>query len=302
MGLLERDSRGYMFSLDLLLALIPLTLLLGLVAADMDNILFQAEDAIFRGSTERIAADAVSTLLETSGDPTSWEQTGNPTVPGLAQYDAFKGIPIEGTISSQKLASLTLGDLQNMVGSEYGVYMTVSSITSTGSNGANIKTLGTYNSNAQDIVRVERVARYALLQAVSKSEGEIRGSGVSREYYDPPHKFATSYYYNQTYDYWVVFDNHGYEPSNVNLTINTNTITFTDLTDPVQLDPSNLKLDESNPSEFFNNTVKLIAIAPPGAWMNFYIVQVPKGTSLNVITLSNIKPEPCRLEFYIWTT
>ncbi len=302
MGLLDRDSRGYAFSLDLLLALIPLTLLLGLVAADMDNILFQAEDALFRGSTERIAADTVSTLLETSGEPTTWEQTGNPTVLGLAQYDATKGIPVEGTISSQKLAAMTLPQLQNMVGSEYGVYMTVSSITTTGINGANIKTLGTYNSNAQDIVRVERVARYALLQAVSKSEGDIRGSGIYREYYDPPEKFATSYYYNQTYDYWVVFDNHGYEPMNVNLTINTNpTITFTDLTNPVQLNSSYLNLNATNPNQFINNTVKIGAVASPGAWMNFYIVQVPKDTSSNVIILGNVIPQPCRLEFYIWT-
>lgn len=301
LGLLDRDSRGYAFSLDLLLALIPLTLLLGLVAADMDNILFQAEDAIFRGSTERIAADAVSTLLETSGEPVNWELTGKPTVLGLAQYDSFKGIPVEGTISSQKLAAMTLPQLQNMVGDEYGVYMTVSDILSSGSNGATIKSLGSYDSSAQDIIRVERVARYALLQAVSKSEGEIRGSNIYREYYDPPNKFVTSYYYNETYDYWIVFDNHGYAPENVNLTINTNTITFTDLANPIQLDPINLNLNQTNPNQFLNNTVKLGAVAAPGAWMNFYIVQVPKGTSSNVITLENIIPKPCRLEFYIWT-
>jgi hypothetical protein len=301
LGLLDRDSRGFMFSLDLLLALIPLTLLLGLVAADMDNILFQAEDTIFRGSTERVAADAMSTLLETSGEPSTWEQTGNPTVPGLAQYDASKGIPVEGTISSQKLAALTLPQLQNMVGNEYNVYMTVSRIQTSGSNGANIKTLGTYNSNAQDIVRVERVARYALLQAVSKSEGEIRGSGIYREYYDPPGKFATSYYYNQTYDYWIVFDNHGYAPENVNLTINTNTITFTDLGTPLKLDPIYLNLNETNPSQFLNNTVKLGAVANPGVWMNFYIVQVPKNTTSSDLTLQNIIPQPSRVEFYIWT-
>ena len=59
------------------LALIPITLLLGFVAADMDNLLYQMEDTVFRSSMDRAAGDAVSTLLETSGDPTDWEVNGN---------------------------------------------------------------------------------------------------------------------------------------------------------------------------------------------------------------------------------
>ncbi|MFZ0441196.1 MAG: hypothetical protein WAL81_00995, partial [Methanobacterium sp.] len=67
MPLLSKDSRGFALSLDLLLALIPITLLLGFVAADMDNLLYQMEDTVFRSSMDRSAGDAVSTLLETSG-------------------------------------------------------------------------------------------------------------------------------------------------------------------------------------------------------------------------------------------
>ena len=78
LGVLSNDSRGFAISLDLLLALIPITLLLGFVAADMDNILFQIEDTVFRSSMDRTAGDAVSTLVATSGDPNNWENTGNP--------------------------------------------------------------------------------------------------------------------------------------------------------------------------------------------------------------------------------
>ena len=34
----SRDSRGFAFSLDVLLALIPLTIILGMAVANMDNI------------------------------------------------------------------------------------------------------------------------------------------------------------------------------------------------------------------------------------------------------------------------
>ena len=73
MGLLSLDSWGYALSLDLLLAIIPLTLVMGFVAADMDNILYQTGDAVFRSSMDRVASDTVSTLLETSGTQNNWE-------------------------------------------------------------------------------------------------------------------------------------------------------------------------------------------------------------------------------------
>ena len=75
MGILSRDSRGFALSLDLLLAIIPITLLLGFVAADMDNLIYNMEDVVFRSSMDRTAGDAVNTLLETSGVPPNWETT-----------------------------------------------------------------------------------------------------------------------------------------------------------------------------------------------------------------------------------
>ena len=67
LSLLSDDSRGFAISLDLLLALIPITLVIGFVASDMDNLLFQMEDTVFRSSMDRAAGDAIGTLLQTSG-------------------------------------------------------------------------------------------------------------------------------------------------------------------------------------------------------------------------------------------
>jgi hypothetical protein len=296
---MDSDSLGFALSLDLLLALIPITLMLGMVAADMDNIMFQMQDTIFRGSTERVAADTANTLLSTSGQPIDWETTGTPIVPGLAQYDNNQGMPIEGLISSSKLAALN--NLSDMIGPGYGYYMTISYISTNGQNGASVKSLGS-TPNGQDVVRVERVARYAKLTSVSKIEGEIRGSGSSKTYTNPPNTFATNYYYNQTYQYWVVVNSTGYTASNVTVSINTNTINFTDF-NPKQIDPTFLNFNQTNPTQLYNNTVKVTAAGTPGSWMNLYIIQVPRNppVSQNEINLANTQPQPCRLELYLWT-
>lgn len=298
MRLLGRDSGGYALSLDILLALIPLTLVLGMVAADMDNVFYQMEDAIFRGSTERVAADTVSTLLETSGTPIYWETTGNASVPGLAKYDENKKIPDEGTISSAKLGALTLNQLENMVGPEYGVYMVVYNISDNGLNDAKLKELGNYNSSVQDIIRIEKVATYSKLNVVSEIVGEIRGSGISRQYNDPPYKFKTSAYYNQTYEYWIVFENGGYSSANVNVTINGNNINFTNF-DPKLINSTFLNTTSTTPTD---NNVQVRAIGTPGTWINIYIVQVtrnpPSPFEKNV---QNTRPQSCRLELFLWT-
>lgn len=98
MGFLDDDQRAFVISLDLLIAIIPLTIMIGMVTADMGNIMFQIEDTVFRGSMDRVAADTMNSLLETSGTPPNWEKTGNLSLVGLAKYDQSKGKPIEGTI------------------------------------------------------------------------------------------------------------------------------------------------------------------------------------------------------------
>lgn len=299
LSIMDSDSLGFALSLDLLLALIPITLMLGMVAADMDNIMFQMQDTIFRGSTERVAADTANTLLSTSGQPVDWETTGNPIVPGLAQYDNNQGIPIEGLISSSKLAALN--NISGMIGPGYGYYMTVSYILANGQKGATIKSLGSAPTG-QDVVRVERIARYARLTSVSKIEGEIRGTGASKQYTNPPDNFKTSGFYNQTYEYWIVVDNHGYNETNVTVSINTNTITFANF-NPKQINPSFLKFNGTN-STLYDNSVTVTAGGVPGSWMNLYIIQVPKNppVSQNEITVANTQPQPCRLELYLWNT
>ncbi len=64
-----KDKQGFVFSLDLLLALIPLTILFGTLVISMDNITYLSQSTIFQSSLERHASDVADALVETSGVP-----------------------------------------------------------------------------------------------------------------------------------------------------------------------------------------------------------------------------------------
>ncbi|KAF5078413.1 hypothetical protein DSECCO2_140880 [anaerobic digester metagenome] len=295
---IKRDSRGYAFSLDLLLALIPITIVLGMVAGDVDNMMYQVQDTVFRGSMDRVAFDTMNTLLETSGTPTNWEETGNPSVAGLAIYDPSDG-PLEGTIDTNKLPSLTQGDVQNLIGDDYDFFMKVTYL----KDGTLVKSLGTYNSGADDIVRVERVAIYSNLKIVSQAKDLIRYTGTPRVYSNPPDPFQTSKYYLQTYDYYVLLVNRGYSSVEVNINnervFDPNDIrgsqdeyaTLVKLIDPKAL---------YNETELQNNTVDVRGTSTPGSSLDVYIVQVVKGTPKEDVNLDSVVPQKVKFELYIW--
>ena len=294
---IKRDSRGYMFSLDLLLALIPITIILGMVAGDIDNMMYQVQDTVFRGSMDRVAFDAMDTLLETSGEPTNWEETGNPSVAGLAIYDPSDG-PLEGTIDTLKLPALTENDVQNLIGDDYGFFLNVTYL----SNSKTVKSLGTYNASANDVVRVERVAIYSNLKIVSQAKDLIRYTGTPRVYSNPPDPFQTNKYYLQTYDYYVLLVNRGYSSVEVNIN-NERVFDPNDIQGNEQyatlvklIDPNALY----NETEFMNNTVDVRGTSKPGSSLDVYIVQVVKGTPKEDVNLGNVVPQKVKCELYIW--
>lgn len=299
MGLLSRDSRGFALSLDLLLAIIPLTLLLGFVAADMDNLLYQMEDSVFRSSMDRTAGDAVNALLETSGDPYNWETIGSANIVGLAQFDTSKNGPIEGTVDPVKLGALTVGQVQNLVGNNYNFYMDVSTINKTGTP-VSIKTLGnnTYSS-ANDVVKVEKVVLASKFKIISSQVGQIRYTGGIRSFNIP--SFQTSFNANQTYDYWILIANNvGFTAATVS--INNNAINFTsaNMNNAAMINSNFLNLNASSPNTFYNNTVTMNGTGAFPSSMDIYIVQAPKNTTIAQITTDSVVPKNSKFDFYLW--
>ncbi len=221
LGLFTNDNRGFALSLDLLLAIIPLTIAMGFIAADMDNILYQTSDAVYRSSMDRAASDAVSTLMETSGTPSNWEINGNPSVVGLAQFNTATNSPIEGTIDPIKLASLSTTEVQNLVGPNYSYYLNVSTINTSP---VTLKTLGNTNyGSSKDVVRIQRDAMASEFDVISSLVGQVEYTGGSRSYTLP--SFQTSFNTVQSYDYWIlIVNNTGY--SSATVFVNNNAINF----------------------------------------------------------------------------
>ena len=299
LSLLSDDSRGFAISLDLLLALIPITLVIGFVASDMDNLLFQMEDTVFRSSMDRAAGDAVSTLLQTSGTPNDWEINGNTNIVGLAQLDPSTNTSMQGTIDPLKLAALTAPQVQQLVGNQYGFYMNVSTINNSGTP-ISLKTMGNSSfSSAKDVVRVQRIAQASQFKVVSSLIGQIRYLGGTRSFSIP--SFQTSYNSNQTYDYWILIANNvGFTNATVN--INNNPINFnsTNINTPALINPNFLTTNSTNQGQYYNNTVTLNASGSFPSSMDIYIVQAPKNTAVGSITTSSVVPKPSNFIFYLW--
>lgn len=297
MGFLDDDSKGFVISLDLLIAIIPLTIMIGMVSADMGNIMFQIEDTVFRGSMDRVAADTMNTLLETSGTPPDWEKTGNLTLVGLAKYDQRKGKPNEGTISPTKLAFVVENptSVQNIIGDEYGFYMTVNTLDTNTSMGS----IGTYNASVNDIVRVDKVVLCSRLETVSSLMNEIRYTGQSRNYIAP--EFQTSERYNQTYNYWIIFlDNTGFTSATVTINGNVINLDSSNINNAYLINSTYLKTNTSNNNQFLNNTVTLNATGNFGSSVNFFIVQAPKSVTSNGINYDTVNPKECLFVLYLW--
>lgn len=307
MGLLDGDSRGYAISLDLLLALIPLTLVLGLVAADMDNVMYEMQDVLYRGSTERVAADTMNTLLTTSGQPYNWEENVNSTVvPGLAKYDLSKNQPVRYYLLPRKMISITSSQIQGMLGDQYGFALNISGI----NNNVNVLKRGSYNNgsidpSARDVVGVQRIVLYSQWEIVS-SAVNIRGTGKPLTITGD--SFPTNQQYNDIFDYYVYVNSTGIT-SVTSAWVDINSVTvvspddFRSGTNPVVklIDPAEYGSDVlMNETDLMDNAVTIRLAGSPTDKMNVYILQVPKGTPASDISLTGGDTAKYRATLYVW--
>jgi len=288
-----KDKQGFVFSLDLLLALIPLTILFGTLVISMDNITYLSQSTIFQSSLERHASDVADALVETSGVPYNWEQTGNPSTIGLARYDLTKNLSEKNYLAPAKVAAMDADELGELIGPEYDFFLNI-----TTTDGLNIKTLGSYNESAPNIARVERFVLTTKLERITSLEGLIRDAGQPRTYTTI---FPTNNAYLQIYDYWVIVINRGYDSAFVD--VNGNRV--------IPPDEINQHITEIkkqiNETYLYNDTIfrdNILAVrtqSNPGASMDVYVIAAPKGTPPSQINLDNIKIRTAKLILYLWT-
>ncbi len=278
-----------------------------MVGADMDNMLYNVQDTVFRSSMDRVAVDTANALLETSGTPSNWEQYGSSNmVVGLAQYDSEKNMSIKNSIDPAKLNALTTHPsyLQNLIGNQYEFNIT---ITNTKTN-STLNTTGNNfvtNSSIRDVVKVERIVLYSKYKIMVKTDYTIRDVGATRDYTDFNPAFTTTQYQIDNYEYWIVFTNGNKNgPStfssatvkvNDNSIVGTNNSTTLYTNNSYKIDPTFL-----NSSRTYN-AITLTPTTTPLGEMNFFIIQAPIGTQANDISYSNVNPQQCRFFLYLWT-
>ncbi len=104
----NNDDKGQAFSLDVMMALIIITVIIGVSANAMDMVSYKAQDYSARHSLERVTTDAADILIKSSGSPDEWEKYyySSSMTPGLAKKDILSGRTIPNTLTFRKINKL----------------------------------------------------------------------------------------------------------------------------------------------------------------------------------------------------
>lgn len=107
------DDKGIIFTTDALLALIIVTMVIGISINQFDVLNYQLQDFTGRQSLEKTVNDAADYLVKSPGSPKNWEkQTGSLSLPGLAVADTASTpnesnvFPISNYLDNKKIAAL----------------------------------------------------------------------------------------------------------------------------------------------------------------------------------------------------
>jgi hypothetical protein len=159
---MPRDRKAQLFTLDLLLALVPLTLLLGISANALSGTMVQIQDYYESYSMQRRVNDALDVLIRTPGEPAQWNSSVSPTTLGLAFYDTSANRSLSHIIDENKFAILNVSLLEGFLGTPYP-YVNLSMVDL--QNGT--LALNRCNGSYEDVSRVysaERNILYYLLR------------------------------------------------------------------------------------------------------------------------------------------
>jgi len=113
------DRRAQLFAIDLLLAFIPLTIMLGMSANALSGVAFQVQDYANIYSLQRRTTDAADVLVKSPGTPPNWNSTISPSVSGLAYYDNSGGKSYANRIYFPKFSALNVSDIAILTGTDY---------------------------------------------------------------------------------------------------------------------------------------------------------------------------------------
>lgn len=109
------NNKAQLFTLDLLLALVPLTIVLGMSANAMSGVVTQIQEYIYFYSMQRQVGDAADVLIKTPGVPPNWNTTNPPTTAGLAKYNESENRIYPHILDSEKVRTLDISSIQQLL-------------------------------------------------------------------------------------------------------------------------------------------------------------------------------------------
>ena len=316
----KKDNKAQIFSLDVLLALIIITVILGISADAMDRVSYKAQDYSSRLSLEGITTDAADMLIKSSGSPDEWEdyRIKGDTVPGLAKKEAGRTFP--NTLSFIKILKLKDNYAPLMYGSvlPYGVNSSMAIYPIDPSLSPIIIMDDTVPEGASEVAVANRtvLCDFMHISAVIKIKGHK----------DQPWSENQKFEVCPQRDHNSKTGASGWACHHFNVTSgDLNSTDFYVITDPSYVaDSARWGIDradaEGNCNEKFSNVPVLVNDKIATAMRNdtnavlwfhilngnsrdsfdSYVIGVPRGTPLDDVKLNYLGPQPCFFVLKVW--
>ena len=322
----KKDDEGQIFSLDVMMALIIITVILGVSADAMDMISYKSQDYSSRLSLERVTTDAADMLIKSSGSPDKWEdyEFSGDMVPGLAKKEAGQTVP--NTLSLIKILKLKSNYNQLMHGRILpdGVNSSMIIYPLNPSLDPIMVMNNTVPESACEVAVANRTVLcyfmyiYTVIELMGHHNHEWPlEQGLEREVC--PHMNHTAYDSKTGDQGWIC---HHFNVTMSDL----NSTDFYIITDPASVtDSARWGIDRADNQrdcneKFINGPIhvndKITAVMGNDTkavlWFHIltkgdskdsfdgYIVGVPKGTSLDKVRLDYLGPQPCYFVLQVW--
>ena len=331
---LMEEKVGMVFSTDLMMALVIITVILGVSADAMDNIGMQIQDYSYANSVDRITIGAADMLIKNPGSPDNWEKSANINVitPGLADVDSVKMRVSPKTLSLRKINSLKENYDELMRGRVLPPYCDSSLTICPVDSSLEPITMGKISTSARDIIVVNRTVlcnfyNTSIMVFIDAMKYESNTSEQKLGGYQCPHKDKTGNFSHMGVNYQN--KNSGWICYHFRVTQDMlNSTDFYLMTDPVQVTdssavwiidcPENSTEDTrlfSNQPILVNDVISAcIGNKSTGIlWLhvfsggnhekafNTYLAGFPKHTPVEKVKIQYLSPQPCYFIFKVCT-
>ncbi len=327
--MVKLDNLGQVFTIDIMFALLLITVFIGVSANAMDI----AGNKILEYSTEqslqRIAGDTADVLIKTPGVPENWENGKYfaSATPGLAEIDSRTKMVVGNTLSMRKMLYLKENPeiLKRILpaGMDYSlmIYPTNKSVPIVGVQEKSPR------KNVGDVSVVNRTVLYdyMLIELYSKIKPDIQMGNDGSEYVcthshmdfykhqRPDFKNIKSGWLCNAFnidlediksmDFYILTD-----PPSFNVNFPTKWIIDTPdkttfnaqnfTSNPIMVNSRILELSGNKTREIF--VLHVFTSGDIEKTFNTYLVGVPKGTSPKDVRIDNIKPQTAFFVLKLW--